>query len=196
MSEGALDALIGALARLPGLGRRSARRVALHLLSRREEVMRPLARAMEAAAEAVRPCSVCGHLDARDPCGICADTARERAQICIVAGPGDVWAMEGAGAYRGLYHVTGGVLSALDGVGPEDLRLAALPARAAAAAEVILALPATVDGHTTAHYIADMLRGTGVRVTRLAQGLPVGGTLDHLDAGTIAAALHARRADG
>lgn len=196
MNNGPLDTLVAALAGLPGLGRRSAQRIALHLLSRRDDVMRPLAAALSGAAEAIRPCAACGNLDARDPCGICADGGRERGQLCVVASVADVWALENSGAYRGLYHVTGGVLSALDGVGPGELNLAALPARAVAAREVILALPATVDGHATAHYVADMLRGAEARLTRLAQGLPVGGELGHLDAGTIATALHARRSDG
>ncbi|HBH26420.1 MAG TPA: recombination protein RecR [Rhodospirillaceae bacterium] len=187
-----LDTLIGSLARLPGLGRRSAQRIALHLLSRREAVLEPLLEALAHAARAVKPCSVCGNLDGADPCGICTDAGRERGQICVVASPADLWAMEGAGAYRGLYHVTGGVLSALEGVGPEALNLDALAARAAGAQEVILALPATVDGMTTAHAIAATLAETGARVTRLGQGVPVGGELGRLDPGTIAAALRAR----
>ncbi|MBD0271890.1 MAG: recombination protein RecR [Acetobacteraceae bacterium] len=199
MAAGAADDpiehLIGLLSRLPGLGRRSARRAVLRMLMRPEQQMLPLAEALRKAADAVRPCGVCGNLDARDPCSICRDPDRERELICVVEGVADLWALERAHAHRGLYHVLGGTLSALGGVGPEDLSVQPLLARLAEGKveEVILALPATVDGATTAHYLTDRLRPTGVRVTRLAQGVPIGGALDVLDEGTLAAALKARR---
>ncbi|HUZ11332.1 MAG TPA: recombination mediator RecR [Caulobacteraceae bacterium] len=190
-----IERLIAALARLPGLGPRSARRAALALLKRREQLLEPLERALGEAAARVTACSACGALDTRDPCAICADPARDASLICVVEEVGGLWAMERGGAYRGRYHVLGGLLSALDGVGPEALRLGALAARAreAPVREVILALPATVDGQTTAHYIADRLAGADVAVTMLARGVPVGGELDWLDDGTIAQALRARR---
>jgi len=190
-----IEHLIGLLSRLPGLGRRSARRAVLKMLMRPEQQMLPLAEALQAAAEAVRPCGVCGNLDARDPCSICRDPDRERELICVVEGVADLWALERAHAHRGLYHVLGGTLSALGGTGPEDLSIQPLLARLGEGRveEVILALPATVDGATTAHYLTDRLRPTGVRVTRLAQGVPIGGALDVLDEGTLAAALKARR---
>jgi recombination protein RecR len=191
-----IEQLVGLLAKLPGLGRRSARRAVLRMLMRPAERMLPLAEALRAAAEAVRPCGTCGNLDAADPCVICRDPGRERGLICVVEGVAELWALERAGAHRGLYHVLGGTLSALGGVGPEDLAVQPLLARigAGGVAEVILALPATVDGATTAHYLAERLAPTGVAVTRLAQGVPVGGALDVLDEGTLAAALRARRA--
>lgn len=190
-----IEHLIGLLSRLPGLGRRSARRAVLKMLMRPEQQMLPLAEALRKAAEAVRPCHVCGNLDARDPCSICRDPDRERELVCVVEGVADLWALERAHAHRGLYHVLGGTLSALGGVGPEDLSVQPLLARLAGGGveEVILALPATVDGATTAHYLTDRLRPTGARVTRLAQGVPIGGALDVLDEGTLAAALKARR---
>ena len=192
MSE--LDTLIQLLAKLPGLGPRSARRAALFLIKRREQVMQPLAAAMDAAAAAVRPCSVCGNLDTIDPCAICADPARDGQAICVFEDLADMWALERNGAFRGRYHVLGGTLSALDGVGPEELNIARLIARLRPETELILALNATVDGQTTAHYIADRAAATGARVTRLAQGVPIGGELDYLDEGTLTAALKARRA--
>lgn len=190
-----IERLIGLLARLPGLGPRSARRAALYLLTHKESVMTPLARVVEETARAVAACSICGNLDSRDPCGICADPGRDASQLCVVEEVADLWALERAGAFRGRYHVLGGVLSALDGVGPEDLGVAGLVARAAEpeTREVILALSATVDGQTTAHYISERLAGTDVAVTRLAHGVPVGGELDYLDDGTLSAALSARR---
>ena len=197
MAEAAdpIEHLIGLLSRLPGLGRRSARRAVLKMLMRPDQQMLPLADALHKAAEAVRPCGICGNLDARDPCGICRDPDRERELICVVEGVADLWALERAHAHRGLYHVLGGTLSALGGTGPEDLSIQPLLGRLAEGKveEVILALPATVDGATTAHYLTDRLRPTGVRVTRLAQGVPIGGALDVLDEGTLAAALKARR---
>jgi recombination protein RecR len=190
-----IERLIALLGKLPGLGPRSARRAALNLLKRRDQLLVPLAEAMAAAAERVRVCSTCGSLDTRDPCAICQDHSRDGALICVVEEVGALWAMERAGAFRGRYHVLGGLLSALDGVGPEALRIAPLVARARdpGVREVILALPATVDGQTTAHYLADRLAHADVSVTSLARGVPVGGDLDWLDDGTIAQALRARR---
>ena len=190
-----IERLIQLLARLPGLGPRSARRVALHLLKKRETLMQPLSAALGDAARAIRACSVCGNLDTVDPCAICRDTRRESGTICVVEQVGDLWAIERTGAFKGRYHVLGGTLSALDGVSPDDLSIAPLVARAhdGAVREIILALNATVDGQTTAHYLAERLAGTGVSVTRLAHGVPVGGELDYLDDGTLSAALAARR---
>ena len=186
MSE--LDTLIQLLAKLPGLGPRSARRAALFLIKRREHVMEPLA-----AAIAVRPCSQCGNLDTAEPCAICRDPERDAGAICVVEDLADLWALERTGAFRGRYHVLGGTLSALDGVGPDELNIARLISRLAPDTELILALNATVDGQTTAHYLADRAAPTGARVTRLAQGVPIGGELDYLDEGTLTAALRARR---
>ncbi|HEX3919709.1 MAG TPA: recombination mediator RecR [Caulobacteraceae bacterium] len=190
-----IERLIALLSKLPGLGPRSARRAGLALLKRREQLLAPLAEALADAAAKVRTCQVCGSLDTRDPCAICDDRTRDASLICVVEEVGSLWAMERAGAYRGRYHVLGGLLSALDGVGPEALRIGGLVTRAhdEAAREVILALPATVDGQTTAHYLADRLAGAGVAITMLARGVPVGGDLDWLDDGTIAQALRARR---
>ena len=190
-----LERLILLLARLPGLGPRSARRAALALLQKREALMRPLADALAAAADAIRPCSVCGNFDTTDPCGLCADPRRDRGTICVVETVGDLWALERAAAHRGLYHVLGGTLSALAGQRPEDLSVEPLLRRVASGEvrEVILATSATVDGQTTAHYLAERLRGTGVALTRLAHGVPVGGELGYLDDGTLAAALASRR---
>lgn len=183
------------LSRLPGLGPRSARRVVLHLMKRRDALMTPLAEALTEAAAAVKTCSICGNLDTRDPCAVCADPTRDRSILCVVEDADDLWALERSGAHRGLYHVLGGTLSALGGVGPEDLTIPELINRAARSdvREVILALSATVDGQTTAHVVADRLAGTGVVVSRPAHGVPVGGELDHLDDGTLTAALRARR---
>jgi recombination protein RecR len=192
MSE--LDTLIQLLARLPGLGPRSARRAALYLLKRREQVMQPLAAALAAAAAAVRPCAVCGNLDIADPCAICRDPQRDSTAICVVEDLADLWALERTGAFHGRYHVLGGTLSALDGIGPEELNIARLIGRLGPEIELILALNATVEGQTTAHYIADRAAGTGARLSRLAQGVPIGGELDYLDEGTLTAALKARRA--
>jgi recombination protein RecR len=190
-----IERLISLLSRLPGLGPRSARRAALALLKRREQLMTPLAEAMADAAAKVRACSACGALDTRDPCTVCSDGSRDAALICVVEEAGALWALERAGAFRGRYHVLGGLLSALDGVGPDDLAIAALVRRVSegGVTEVILALNATVDGQTTAHYVADRLAGTGVAISRLAHGVPVGGELDYLDDGTLTAALKARR---
>jgi recombination protein RecR len=193
---GEVEALIAAMAKLPGLGPRSARRAVLWLLRRRATHMLPLADAIRLTGETVRDCTVCGNLATGTLCAICADPARATGEICVVGDLGDLWAMERAGVFGGRYHVLGGLMSALDGVTPEDLRIPELVARAAAegTAEVILALDATVEGQTTAHYIAEALaRLPQVRVTLLAQGVPVGGELGYLDDGTIAAALRARR---
>ena len=189
-----IEKLIQLLAKLPGLGPRSARRAALHLMKRRESLLSPLAQAMTDAATAIRECGQCGNLDTRDPCAICADARRDPSLLCVVEEVADLWAIERTGAYRGHYHVLGGTLSALDGRGPNELRIDSLVARARAGgiAEVILALSATVEGQTTAHYVTDALHDSGVRVSRLAHGVPVGGELDYLDDGTIAAALKAR----
>jgi recombination protein RecR len=191
MSE--LDTLIQLLARLPGLGPRSARRAALFLIKRREQIMEPLAAALAAAASAVRTCGTCGNLDTADPCAICRDPARDGQVICVVEDLADLWALERTGAFRGRYHVLGGTLSALDGVGPDELNITRLIGRLGADTELILALNATVEGQTTAHYIADRAAGTGARISRLAQGVPIGGELDYLDEGTLTAALKARR---
>jgi len=196
MPDSAIDRLTQLLARLPGLGPRSARRAVLHLLKRRESLMQPLAAALTDAADAVRNCSVCGNLDATDPCAICTDARRDPSVICVVEDVADLWALERAAAFSGRYHVLGGTLSALDGRGPEDLSIAGLVARAGEAAvrEIVIATSATVEGQTTAHYVADRLDGCDVAVTRLAHGVPVGGELDYLDDGTLSAALKARRA--
>ncbi len=192
MSE--LDTLIQYLARLPGLGPRSARRAALYLIKRREALMQPLAAALQAAAAAIRPCGVCGNLDTLDPCAICRDPARDDHAICVVEDLADLWALERTAAFRGRYHVLGGTLSALDGVGPEELNIGRLLARLGPGIELILALNATVEGQTTAHYLADRAQATGATISRLAQGVPIGGELDYLDDGTLTAALKARRA--
>ena len=190
-----IDHLIALLAKLPGMGPRSARRAALKMLQQPEARMLPLAAALTQAAGAVRPCADCGNLDSQDPCAICADPQRDRMIICVVEGVADLWALERAHVHQGLYHVLGGTLSALAGIGPEDLNVTPLLHRInqLAVSEVIVALPATVDGATTAHWLTDRLKPLGVTVTRLGQGVPIGGALDVLDDGTLAAALRARR---
>lgn len=190
-----IERLISLLAKLPGMGPRSARRAALALLKRREQLLVPLAASLAETAEKVSNCSVCAAPDTRNPCAICSDSSRDNALICVVEEAGALWAMERSGAFRGKYHVLGGLLSALDGVGPEQIRVGELIGRAKAgeAKEVVLALPATVDGQTTAHYLAEKLASAGVEVTSLARGVPVGGELDWLDDGTIIQALRARR---
>ncbi len=190
-----IERLIALLGKLPGLGPRSARRAALALLKRRDQLLQPLAQALSEAAAKVRACQVCGALDTSDPCQVCSDPGRDGSLICVVEEVGGLWAMERGGAFRGRYHVLGGLLSALDGVGPDALRVTELVRRVGEgqAREVILALPATVDGQTTAHYLAERLEPSGVQVTMLARGVPVGGELDWLDDGTIAQALRARR---
>jgi recombination protein RecR len=195
MAVSDIETLIKLLARLPGLGPRSARRAALHLIKRRESLMEPLAAALQSAAASIRTCSTCGNIDTVDPCTICRDERRDGGLICVVEEVADLWAMERAAAFKGRYHVLGGTLSALDGIGPEDLNIASLVRRVEAGdvREVILATNATVDGQTTAHYITDRLAAAEVEISRLAHGVPVGGELDFLDDGTLAAALKARR---
>ncbi len=189
-----IERLIQLLARLPGLGPRSARRAALHLIRKREELFAPLADAMQVAREKIVVCSECGNVDTCDPCTICRDERRDAATLVVVETVADLWALERAAALRARYHVLGGTLSPLDGVGPKDLNLASLVERVAIGGvrEVILAVNATVDGQTTAHYITDLLAHSNVRTTRLAHGVPVGGELDYLDEGTLAAAMRAR----
>ncbi len=195
MNSPEIDRLIGLLAKLPGLGPRSARRAALRLLQQPEARMLPLATALADAARAVSSCSQCGNLDSHDPCAVCTDPARDRSVICVVEGVGDVWALERACVHGGLYHVLGGTLSALGGIGPEDLNMRPLLARIAdgGVTEIILALGATVEGASTAHWLTDRLRSTGVAVSRVGHGMPIGGALDVLDDGTLGAALKARR---
>jgi recombination protein RecR len=190
-----IERLIALLAKLPGMGPRSARRAALSLLKRREQLLVPLAASLQETADKVRACSICAAPDTREPCTLCSDPARDNGLICVVEEAGALWAMERSGAWRGRYHVLGGLLSALDGVGPDDLRVAELVGRArdAQVREVVLALPATVDGQTTAHYLSERLADASVEVTSLARGVPVGGELDWLDDGTIVQALRARR---
>ena len=190
-----VERLIALLAKLPGLGPRSARRAALKMLQHPEARMLPLATALAEAARAAKPCTLCGNLDSQDPCAICADPQRDRTIICVVEGVADLWALERAHVHHGLYHVLGGTLSALAGIGPDDLNVTPLLRRIdqLAVSEVIVALPATVDGATTAHWLTDRLKPLGVTVTRLGQGVPIGGALDVLDDGTLAAALRARR---
>lgn len=190
-----IDTLIDLMARLPGLGPRSARRAVLVLLKKRGQLMAPLAQALAEVALNAKDCQVCGNIGTADICPICADPRRTNGEICVVEDVADLWAMERGQAFRGRYHVLGGTLSALDAIGPEDLRIPRLLTRVAeeVVREVILALNATVDGQTTAHYIADALAASGVQITSLAQGVPIGGELDYLDDGTIGAALKARR---
>jgi recombination protein RecR len=191
-----IERLIQLLARLPGLGPRSARRAALFLIKKREQIMAPLASALATALEKIQICSVCGNIDTRSPCTVCTDPRREPSIIVVVADVADLWALERAHAVNARYHVLGGTLSPLDGIGPQDLTIDALIKRAhdPAVIEVILALNATVDGQTTAHYITDLLHDANVKVTRLAHGVPVGGELDYLDEGTLAAAIRQRTA--
>lgn len=190
-----IDRLITLLSRLPGLGPRSARRAALHLLKTPDQLMTPLASALTTAAERISTCSTCGNVDASNPCHICAAPGRDKSSICVVQDVSDLWAMERAGAFRGTYHVLGGTLSALDGIRPEDLNIASLIGRVARGgiSEVILAMNATIDGQTTAHYITEHLEKSGALVSRLAHGVPIGGELDYLDDGTITAAMKSRR---
>mgnify|MGYP000108348291 CR=1 FL=1 len=194
MAAGEIDRLMQLLARVPGLGPRSARRAVLYLMKRRDQLLLPLAQAMQAAAEAIRTCTRCGNLDTQDPCAICRDPERDPGTVCVVEEVGDLWALERTSAFKGRYHVLGGTLSALDGRGPEQLNIDRLLGRVRedGVQEVILALSATVDGQTTSHYIAERLQPLGVTVTRLAHGVPVGGELDYLDDGTLTAALRAR----
>jgi len=190
-----IERLIQLLSKLPGLGPRSARRAALALLKKRETLLEPLADAMAKAASALKTCGDCGNLDTTDPCALCRDPSRDSGVICVVEDVADLWALERAGVFRGRYHVLGGALSALDGVTPERLNFPKLleRVRAGGANEIILAMNATVEGQTTAHYLLDALEPSGVKITRLAHGVPVGGELDYLDEGTLSAAFKARR---
>lgn len=193
MAAPEIEHLIKLLTRLPGLGPRSARRLALHLMRHRAQFLDPLATALAEAGRALTECNICGNIDTRQPCAVCTDPERDGGLICIVEDVADLWAMERSGAYRGRYHVLGGTLSALDGKGPEELKIPALVKRAAESAqEVILATSATVAGQTTAHYITDLLDKTRLTVTQIAHGVPVGGELDYLDDGTLTAAMKAR----
>jgi len=189
-----IERLIQLLSRLPGLGPRSARRAALHLVKRRAELMEPLAAAIAEAHEKISVCSVCGNVDTRDPCTVCADPSRDPSILVVVENVADLWALERAGVVSGKYHVLGGTLSPLDGIGPEQLNLSGIMERVSGSPikEVVLALNATVDGQTTAHYITDLLRDADVKITRLAYGVPVGGELDYLDEGTLSAAIRSR----
>ncbi|MGL6044422.1 MAG: recombination mediator RecR [Sandaracinobacteroides sp.] len=192
--DDALQQLTALVARLPGLGPRSARRVVLHLMKNRETSLQPLVAALGRVDATLVECGVCGNLDTRDPCRICTDPRRDAALLCVVADVADLWALERGRLFAGRFHVLGGTLSALDGVGPSDLSVGALQARAAdGVSEVVLAMNATLEGQTTAHFIAEALAGSGVRVTQLAHGVPVGGELDYLDEGTLAQALRLRR---
>lgn len=195
MASPEIDALTQALARLPGLGPRSARRAVLHLLKKRESAMAPLLRALELVSERLAVCSVCGNVDTKDPCSICTDPRRDTRLLCVVEEVSDLWALDRSRLFPGAFHVLGGRLSALEGVRPEDLTVNALISRVSRGGidEVVLAMNATLEGQTTAHYLADRLEGFPVRITQLAHGLPVGGELDYLDEGTLAQALRARR---
>lgn len=195
MASQEIEALVQALSRLPGLGPRSARRAVLHLMKRREGAMMPLLRALEAVEARLSECSTCGNVDTSDPCAICTDPRRDGRALCVVEEVSDLWALDKSRLFPGRYHVLGGHLSALDGVRPEDLNIASLLSRVEAGGidEVVLAMNATLEGQTTAHYLAERLEGFPVRLTQLAHGLPVGGELDYLDEGTLAQALRARR---
>jgi len=190
-----IERLIQLMARLPGLGPRSARRAVLHLLKKKDALLMPLAASLREVGESIHACSTCGNLDTGNPCAICADPRRDETLLCVVEGVADLWALERSGMFRGRYHVLGGTLSALDGIGPGDLNVDSLIGRVAQGRirEVIIATNATVEGQTTAHYITDRLQSSGVTITRLAHGVPVGGELDYLDDGTLGAALKARR---
>jgi recombination protein RecR len=195
MTGNEIEQLMKLMSRLPGLGPRSARRAALYLLKNRESLMLPLAQSLARTADVVEECPLCHNLDSASPCTICRDKSRDASLLCVVEDIADLWAVERSGAFRGRYHVLGGTLSALDGIGPEDLSIPHLVRRARedGVTEVIIALSATVDGQTTAHYVADLLRPTGVLVSQLARGVPVGGQIDYLDDGTLATALKARK---
>ncbi len=198
MASQEIEALSGALARLPGLGPRSARRAVLWLVKNRENALPALLEALDAVSETLVECSTCGNVDTQDPCGICADPRRDAKSLCVVEDVADVWALDRARLFQGRYHVLGGKLSALDGVGPEDLNIASLLARVEQGGidEVVLAMNATLEGQTTAHYLAERLEPHSLMITQLAHGLPVGGELDYLDEGTLAQALRARRPVG
>ncbi len=198
MASQEIDQLSSALAQLPGLGPRSARRAVLWLVKNRERALPDLLEALDAVSQTLVECSVCGNVDTSDPCGICSDPRRDPRSLCVVEDVADVWALDRARLFQGRYHVLGGKLSALDGIGPEDLNIASLMERASdpEVDEVVLAMNATLEGQTTAHYLAERLEEAGVRITQLAHGLPVGGELDYLDEGTLAQALRARRPVG
>jgi recombination protein RecR len=198
MASAEIDALVQQLARLPGLGPRSARRAVLHLIKRRETALAPLRAALDRVSESLVACSTCNNVDTSDPCGICADPRRDARALCVVEEVADLWALDRSRLFPGRYHVLGGRLSALDGVRPEDIAIEPLIRRVAAGGidEVVLAMNATLEGQTTAHYITDRLEGLPIRLTMLAHGLPVGGELDYLDEGTLAQALRARRPVG
>ena len=198
MASQEIETLASALARLPGLGPRSARRAVLWLVKRREHALPALLNALEGVRDTLVECEICANVDTRNPCAICADPRRDPKSICVVEDVADLWALDRAKLFTGTYHVLGGRLSALDGVRPEDLNIAALLARVEAGGidEVVLAMNATLEGQTTAHYLAERLEGFPVRITQLAHGLPVGGELDYLDEGTLAQALRARRPVG
>jgi len=187
-----IEQLIQLLARLPGLGPRSARRAVLHLIKKKDQLMLPLSAALDRAVDAVKVCEVCGNVDTRSPCGICSDPRRNSGILIVVEDVADLWALERAGVGAVKYHVLGGVLSPLDGVGPDDLSIDDLVRRAPEFVEIVLAVNATVEGQTTAHYVTDRLSGMDLKVTRLAHGVPVGGELDYLDEGTLSQALKAR----
>lgn len=198
MSANEIETLITLLSKLPTLGPRSARRAVLYLLNKKESQFIPLIAAMQEVSEKIKPCAVCGNMDTSDPCSICRDARRTPAQICVVQDVADLWALERAGMYHGRYHVLGGVLSALDGVGPDELKIPALVERVKKdnATEVVLALPATIEGQTTAHYVADKLADTYVQISTLSRGVPMGGELDYLDDGTLQLAFQARKKMG
>lgn len=198
MASQEIEALVQQLARLPGLGPRSARRVVLHLMKKRESSFVPLLAALQTVSERLVTCTICGNVDTQDPCAICADPRRDDRSLCVVEEVSDLWALDKSRLFPGKYHVLGGRLSALEGVRPQDLSIDALVTRVAAGGidEVVLAMNATLEGQTTAHYLAERLEGYPVRLTQLAHGLPVGGELDYLDEGTLAQALRARRPVG
>lgn len=198
MASQEIDALAAALSKLPGLGPRSARRVVLYLMKRRESTLQPLLAALEMVEERLKNCDSCGNIDTVNPCGICADPRRDERSICVVEDVSDLWALDKSRLFPGKYHVLGGKLSALDGVRPEDLNIESLITRVAAGGidEVVLAMNATLEGQTTSHYLAERLEQYPVRLTQLAHGVPVGGELDYLDEGTLAQALRARRPVG
>lgn len=195
MNNNPIETLSHLLSRLPGLGPRSARRVVLYLLKKKQSHMAPLIQSLTDVLDAVRPCPLCGNMDVVEPCAICTDVRRNKAILCVVQDVSDLWALERSNAFKGTYHVLGGILSALDGIGPDDLNILPLigKAKSGEIEEVILALPATVDGQTTAHYIAELLEGAPIKITRLSHGIPVGGELDYLDDGTLQTAIKTRR---
>lgn len=195
MSQDSLAPLTRLLAKLPGLGPRSARRALIHLLEHREDMMEPLVRELSGALASIQSCDICGNLDIQSPCHVCSHPARDHRTICVVESVADLWALERSSVFKGRFHILGGTLSAIDGVGPDDLRLTSLIDRVKTddIEEVILALSATIDGQTTTHYIVNELKAYDVKVTAIAQGIPVGGELDYLDEGTLSTALQSRR---